>query len=132
MSKKKSLLHKTMFFIIKQALRLSALFYGWLYSSTIVGGLHFGDERALLVFCVLVSLVDLGVRPVLNIVCVPLDLLSFGLVSRLVYGGCVGVLLALGFVYLPELTLSTTSLAQNVQLALAVWVYALMVLTATR
>jgi hypothetical protein len=41
-------------------------------------------------------------------------------------------LLALGFVYLPELTLSTTSLAQNVQLALAVWVYALMVLTATR
>jgi uncharacterized membrane protein YvlD (DUF360 family) len=132
MSKKQSFLNKTIFFTIKQGIRLSALFYGLLYSSKVLAGLSFGDEFALLAFCVLLSLADIGVRPLLKIVCLPLDILSFGMARKVMYALLLTALLAVGFVYIPELKLSTTSLAQNVQLALAVWIYTLTILTVTR
>ena len=132
MSKTQTFLNKMIFFTLKQTVRLSALFYGLLYSSKVVAGLSFGYEVALLAFCVLLSLVDIGVRPVLKILCLPLDMLSFGMARKLIYSVLLTALLAVGFLCLPELKLSTTSLAQNIQLALAVWIYTLTILTATR
>jgi uncharacterized membrane protein YvlD (DUF360 family) len=132
MPKKKSIFNTTIFFTIKQAIRLSALFYGLLYSSKVLAGLHFGDELALLIFCVILSLADIAVRPVLKIVCLPLDILSFGMARNMVYVLLFTAFLGAGFLYLPELKLTTTSIAQNVQLALAVWIYTLTILTATR
>ena len=128
MSKK----NKILFFVLKQGIRISALFYGLLYSAKVVSGLHFGDEMALLAFCLLLSLIDLGLRPLLKILCLPLDILTFGMTRKLIYTLLITASLVAGFFYLPELKLSTSSLAQNIQVALVVWIYTLTILTVIR
>ncbi|XVJ51934.1 MAG: hypothetical protein HEQ32_07620 [Vampirovibrio sp.] len=131
--KKASFWKKSFWFTLKQILRIAVLFWGYHNSHVLVEGLTFGTTTGLLCFCLMLSGVDLVLRPVVKVLCLPLDLFSFGLARKLFYGLLMSVLLFSTLFYFAERgNFNAQTVAQQIQLATAIWIFTLTVLTVTR
>jgi uncharacterized membrane protein YvlD (DUF360 family) len=130
--KKASFWKKSFCFALKQVLRIAVLFWGYHHSHVLVKGLTFGTTTGLLGFSLMLSGVDLVLRPVVKVLCLPLDLFSFGLARKLFYGLLMSAFLFSTMFWFPDLHINTQTVAQQIQLATAIWIFTLTVLTVTR
>jgi putative membrane protein len=113
-------------------LRIVLLGVGYYFLPQLVYGLQLGSYQTLLIVALSVGVFDALVRPLVKLVAFPADLLTLGMLSRLLYPLLVlAFLVSLPF-WLPGVGAMGTTLPQHLQAALAYGVFTLTVLAVTR
>jgi uncharacterized membrane protein YvlD (DUF360 family) len=118
--------------LIKQVSRIGGLYLGFRYGSAWLGGFSVENEAVLLAFCLVFSVVETGLRPLLKVLCLPLDILTFGMARKFFYLLIMTALLLSPLLWMPDLSITAHTLAQQIQVLLAVWIFTLTVLVVTR
>jgi uncharacterized membrane protein YvlD (DUF360 family) len=118
--------------LIKQVSRIGGLYLGFCYGSAWIGGFSVENEAILLAFCFAFSVVETGLRPLLKVLCLPLDMLTFGMSRKVLYIILISVFLLSTLWWMQSLHITAETFAQQLQTLLAVWIFTLTVLIVTR
>ena len=118
--------------LIKQVIRIGVLYLGFRYGSAWIGGFSVDNEMVLLTFCFAFSVLETGLRPLLKVLCLPLDILTFGMMRKVLYLIVISGLLYSTIWWMPSLHITAETFAQQVQTLIAVWIFTLTVLLVTR
>ena len=118
--------------LIKQVSRIGVLYLGFRYGSAWIGGFSVDNEAILLAFCFAFSVLETGLRPLLKVLCLPLDILTFGITRKVLYLIVISGLLYSTIWWMPSLHITAETFAQQVQTLIAVWIFTLTVLLVTR